>query len=119
MPNRFFCSGGGPISLTVNVTCAFGAKPLPRTTNGVLAVPWLWFTVHSTGRTGAALDEPHTVSGASGGGIPGLPELLSAEPRKTPPTTRAAPTAAQPAQAMCAASQPRQPAGLARRARPG
>ena len=36
-------------------------------------------------------------------------ELLSAEPRTTPTTTRAAPTAAQPAQARWVRSQRRQP----------
>src|SRR6266704_3464575 len=72
--------------------------------------------MHASGPPPAWPDEPHTVVGA-GGRPPGSPELeavsvlelLSAEPRMTPTTTRAAPTEAQPAQAMCARNQRRQP----------
>src|ERR1700751_1474378 len=76
--------------------------------------------MHASGPPPAWPDEPHPVFGAGGGppGGPELPELevesvvlelLSAEPRMTPTTTRAAPTEAQPAQAMCARSHRRQP----------
>src|SRR6266576_2236735 len=117
------CGGttwGGLLKVSVTVTGARGAKPLARTTHAVEAVPWLCFTMHASGPPPAWPDEPHTVVG--GGGPPGNPpgrpeweagvgvlELLSAEPRMTPTTTRAAPTEAQPAQAMCARNQRRQP----------
>ena len=74
--------------------------------------------MHAWGPPPAWPDEPHTVFGAGGGPPGGSPELeavlgvlelLSAEPRMTPTTTRAAPTEAQPAQAMCARNQRRQP----------
>ena len=81
-------------------------------------VPWLCLTMHASGPPPAWPDAPHTLFGA-GGGPPGGPpwldpglcelEPLSAEPRMTPTTTRAAPTEAQPAQAMCARSHRRQP----------
>ena len=66
-------------------------------------------------------DVPHTVFGAAGGAVGSEPdgcfelellgalELLSAAPRMTPTTTRAAPTEAHPAQAMCDLSHRRQP----------
>src|SRR5580692_11835823 len=71
-------------------------------TNAVLDVPWLTRTMHSDGPAGT--EALHTVGGAGGrpgAGGPGLLLLLSAAPRMTPPTTRAAPTDVQPTQAMC------------------
>src|ERR1700737_2082865 len=74
--------------------------------------------MHSSGPL--AWPGPHTVGGG-GGGPPaggatlsvcsgaGELELLSAAPRMTPTTTRAAPTEAQPAQARCVLSHRRQP----------
>src|SRR6266700_2628904 len=102
----------------MTVTGLPGAKPLARTTHAALAGPRLCFTMHAAGPPPPWPDEPHTVFGAGGGtgspplddaAGPGELELLSAEPRMTPITTRAAPTEAQPAQAMCARSHRRQP----------
>src|ERR1700759_459156 len=115
-----FCAGatgGGLLKLSATVTGWPGSKPLARATHASPAVPWLCFTMHPSGPPPAGPDEPHAFDGA-GGRPPGSPELeagvgvlelLSAEPRMTPTTTRAAPTEAQPAQAMCARTQRRQP----------
>src|SRR5262249_33274380 len=111
-------------------------RPWPRTTHASRAPPRLWPTMHRPGVPWP--DEPHTVSGGAGGPPAGradpvveddgvrLGELepLSAAPRMTPTTTRAAPTEAQPAQAMCSRSQrrqrePRLPAGAPDGVRPG
>src|SRR5215831_13338164 len=112
------CGGticGGLFQLSVTVTGLPGGKPLARTTNGASAGPRLCFTMHAPGAPPAWPDEPHTVGGAGGGegsppldDVAGALEPLSAEPRMTPITTRAAPTQAQPAQAMCARSHRRQ-----------
>ena len=80
--------------------------------------------MHRAGPLVFVADVPHTVSGATGGASGtgtepdvclelasdvGELELLSAAPRMTPTTTRAAPTEAHPAQAMCDLSHRRQP----------
>ena len=112
-----FWSGGGPISVSVNVTGVPGAKPVPWTANAKSAEASLRFTMHRSGPE-AAWDGPHTVCGAAGGGGSGvLPELVSDAPRMTPPTTRAAPTETQPTQARCVRDPP-PPTGARSRARP-
>src|SRR5919201_4961469 len=124
------CAGscGGLVQVSRTVTGVRGGKPRPWTTHACRALPRLWPTMH---RPGTPLppprpDEPHTVSGGAGGPPGGRAvdpvvgdervwlgalELLSAAPRMTPTTTRAAPTEAQPAQAMCSRSHRRQPEG--------
>ena len=88
-------------------------------------MPRLWFIRHKAGPRPFVADVPHTVFGATGGArgtgtepdvclevefeLLGALELLSAAPRMTPTTTRAAPTEAHPAQAMCDLSHRRQP----------
>src|ERR1700751_3329979 len=105
---------GGLLKLSATVTGCPDSKPLAWTSHAVPVVPWLCFTMHASGPPPAWPDEPHTDFGAGGGPPPGpdavsVLEPLSAEPRMTPTTTRAAPTEAQPAQAMCARSHRRQP----------
>src|SRR5207244_11033260 len=93
------CGGttwGGLLKGSVTVTGARGAKPLARTTQAVKVVPRLCLTMHAAGPPPTWPDEPHTVFGAAGGPPGGRLdaefcelELLRAEPRTTPTTTRA------------------------------
>src|SRR5271165_888444 len=117
-------SCGGLSQVSETVTDVRGAKPRPWTTHVAAALPSLWFSMHREGPLVLLSGVPHTVFGATGGASgtgtepdvcveltsdSGELELLSAAPRTTPTTTRAAPTEAHPAQAMCDLSQRRQP----------